>query len=82
MDPKRQYELIQELTKIVNELDWVIGLPEGDIVPGLIIGTEEFVTQVVEAYGIEYTKFTEDPTGENSLVETPIDVNKKPKTYH
>lgn len=86
VDEKRQYELIQQLSEIVAELEWVIGLPTSEVVPGLIIGTEEFVAEVIQVYyGLnqaEYASFGEDPTGENDLVELPIDPNKKPKTYH
>lgn len=87
VDRKRQHELIEELSRICNELDWVIGLPnEDEEVPGLIIGTEQFVTVVIESYyGIEnseYISFSEDPTGETSLMESEVDFTKKPKTYH
>lgn len=86
MDEKRQYELIEKLTEIVNELGWVIGIPTADVVPGLIIGTEDFVREIIQDhYGLdenEYVSLTEDPTGESSMVEIPIDPTKKPKTYH
>lgn len=86
VDEKRQSELIQQLAEIVAELEWVIALPTSDTVPGLIVGNEEFVADVIKVYyGLdegEYATFTEDPTGETALVETPIDQNKKPKTYH
>lgn len=84
MDSKKQTELIQKLAEIVNELEWVIGLPTGDdMVPGLIIGTEEFVRNVVETYyGPNYSTFVEDPTGENNLIENPNDLKKKNTTYH
>lgn len=70
-DVKKQRDLINKLADIVNELGWVIGLPVGaDTVPGLIVGTEEFVKDVVGTYyGPNYDVFTEDPTGEQSLVE-------------
>lgn len=47
-----QQELIQALAEIVEELGWVIGIPQEEgstnTVQGLIIGTEEFVMSVVE----------------------------------
>lgn len=83
-DKRRQHELIQQLSELVNELGWIIALPAGDdMVPGLIIGQEEFVKDVVETYyGPNFTTFEEDPTGEGELIETPIDPNKKPTTLH
>lgn len=85
-DPERQKKLIEELSLIVNELGWVIGLPAGvDVVPGLIVGTEEFVKDVVGTYyGPNYDVFKEDPTGENNLIEEPRNESeeKKKTTYH
>lgn len=86
VDQKRQHELIQALTEIANELEWVIALPTSEMVPGLIIGTEEFVTEVVKVYygkdPEEYETFGEDPTGESDLIALPTDQTKKLKTYH
>lgn len=83
---KKQKELIEKLSEIVAELEWVIGLPVGsDSVPGLIIGTEEFVRDVVETYyGPNYDVFTEDPTGTNTLTEVNEDETKTKKkpTFH
>lgn len=85
-DSEKQKKLIEELSMIVNELGWVIGLPSGvDMVPGLIIGTEEFVQDVVGTYyGPNYDVFKEDPTGENLLVEEErnAELEKKKTTYH
>jgi hypothetical protein len=80
-DKREQQELIQELAEIVNRLGWVIALPTNvDMVPGLIIGQEDFVKEVVETYyGPNYDVFKEDPTGENALVELQT---KKKDTVH
>jgi hypothetical protein len=88
-DKQKQYDLISKLAEIVTELDWVIGLPTGtdDLVPGLIVGTEAFVREVVETYyGPNYSVLSEDPSGEQSLVETTAEENEnktdKKTTYH
>lgn len=83
-EQQRQRLLISKLSEIVNELGWVIGMPAGeDMVPGLIIGTEQFVVDVVETYyGPNYSTFEEDPTGENQLVEKQKDPKKKGPVFH
>lgn len=45
-------QLFKEIIEIVGELGWQIAIPKGndnDEVPGLIIGTEEYVKEVTEA---------------------------------
>lgn len=45
-------QLFKELIEIVGELGWQVAIPNGpedDEVPGLIIGTEEYVNRVTEA---------------------------------
>lgn len=76
---KKQKELIEDLAEIVNELGWVIGLPSGEgMVPGLVVGTEEFVRDVVEVYyGANYDIFTEDPTGQTQLTEVEDNINEE-----
>ena len=85
-DKRKQHELIQELSELVNELGWVTCMPVGEngMAPGLIIGTREFVDYVTQESfpGSEVTVFSEDPTGENDLIEEPIDPNKKKTTVH
>ena len=82
-DPKEQQEIIQRLSELVNQLGWVIALPTNvDTVPGLIIGQEDFVKEVVTAYyGPNFDLFAEDPTGENQLVELQ-QPDKKKDTLH
>jgi hypothetical protein len=46
----KRYKLIQELADIVNELGWVIAIPPDQITPGLIIGEENYVKDVANAY--------------------------------
>lgn len=60
LSTERQQELIQALAEIVEELGWIIGIPivesEEDNVSGLIVGTEQFVMDVVESTGMEVEK--------------------------
>lgn len=48
---QRQYELVEMISECAEELGWIIALPqEGDndeLVSGLIMGTEEFITNIV-----------------------------------
>ena len=82
-DTIKKIELIQDLAAIADQLGWVIALPtEEDAVPGLIIGTEEFVNEVVKLYyGDAYEIFTKDPTTDG-LVEIPPQNNGKKATVH
>lgn len=68
---KTQVELMNELAELVEQLGWVIGMPDGDEqVPGLIIGELSFVEDVVEVYyGPGFSVFEKDEQGE--LVEKP-----------
>lgn len=66
---KTQIELMNELAELVEQLGWVIGIPDGDEkVPGLVIGELSYVEEVVEAYyGPGFSVFEKDEHGE--LVE-------------
>lgn len=85
-DNRKQQELIQKLAELVNELGWVIGLPDNEeMVSGLIVGTEDFVREVVESYyGPSYSVFKEDPTGNESIErqEDSLEIIKKKPTLH
>ena len=72
-------ELIQELSELVAQLGWVIGMPDGDEqVPGLIIGKQDFVEEVVTAYyGPGFEVYTKDEQGEIVTTEP-----KKKDTVH
>lgn len=51
-DSQYKEQLFKELLEIVKELGWKVAFPIGDdddAVPGMIIGTEEYVTDVTEA---------------------------------
>lgn len=81
---KKQQELIEELASICEELGWVIALPTmEDTIPGLVIGQETFVNDVVSVYyGSDYEVFTKEKMDEG-LKEVPIlPPTKKPGTYH
>ncbi len=80
MDKKRQYELIQALSEIVNELGWVIGMPSGDeIVDGLIIGEQHFVEDVVTEYYGPNFGLLEENVVDGEMVEIEP---KKKTTLH
>jgi hypothetical protein len=88
---QEQMELIQALAEICKELGWIVGVPttpdSTTAVPGLIIGTEEFVYQVVANYygpdvndHVEaYTTAEADATIEETVLPDP---NKKKTTLH
>lgn len=81
---KKQQELIEELASICEELGWVIALPTmEDTIPGLVIGQENFVNDVVSVYyGENYEVFTKDPT-DAGMKEIPVlPPTKKPWTFH
>lgn len=92
MNQKRQQELITQLAEICEELEWVVGLPkeEGDdtMVPGLIIGKEEFVMQVVAAYTDDYEVYAKDSATDGmhevppKQEEIPSATPKKKPTFH
>jgi hypothetical protein len=91
MNMKKKQELIQQLCEICEQLDWVVGIPseEGseDTVDGLIIGKEEFVMQVVQAFTDDYEVIrTNEDTGGVREVEQPKSeaktANKKKVTFH
>ena len=48
---QRQYELVEIISEAAEELGWIIAIPqEGDndeLVQGLLLGTEEFITNIV-----------------------------------
>ena len=75
-DQRRQHELITQLSELVAELGWVIGMPNGEgPVEGLIIGEQSFVEDVVtEYYGPGYGLLEEGPEG------TMIESEGKKKT--
>lgn len=53
MSYKTTDELLAELLQIINELEWVIAMPnaeEDDEIPGMIIGTSAFVNEVISKY--------------------------------
>jgi hypothetical protein len=64
---EKQKELIEDLAAIVEELGWIIAIPqvEGDetSVNGLIIGTEEFLSNVLAQVETEaeVVEFDTDP---------------------
>ena len=94
-DSHKRYKLIEELAEIVNELGWVIAIPPDQITPGLIIGDENYVKDVANAYyGQQFevispseaelmtqeVELTEDEF--NDLMETGrLEVAKKPVTH-
>lgn len=54
MTSSRQAEIFAIMGELAEELGWVIGVPiEDETVPGLIMGTEEFVTSFINQEDIE-----------------------------
>lgn len=44
-------DLMEQLIKVIDQLGWSVAVPEGDDdedVPGLIIGTQEYVSAVTD----------------------------------
>ena len=88
-EQKRQEQLIIQLAEICEELNWVVGIPaddSGTMVPGLIIGTEAFLGQVVEVAFKDYEVYSHD-AGTDGMVELPVGesnepLNKKKPTFH
>lgn len=82
---KTQLELIMELSEIAAELGWAICLPqEDDIVPGLIVGTPDFVNQTAPLiYGDKYDLLVHDGLSDG-LVEMPSspDPSRKGRIVH
>lgn len=71
---KSQEQIIEELSNLVEELGWVIGLPDGtDKVPGLIIGEQDFVIDVVKSYyGENFDIYTKDEeSGQTEIIHNP-----------
>lgn len=51
-DGEYRIQLFKELIEIVGELGWQVSIPKGpedEEVPGMIIGTPEYTTKVLEA---------------------------------
>jgi hypothetical protein len=71
---KKQQALIEELASICEELGWVVALPsEGEIIPGLVIGQEQFVIDVVSVYygeGFDVYKKEMNAQGMEEMVPT------------
>lgn len=73
-DKRSQEEIIEELSNLVEELGWVIGLPDGtEKVPGLIVGEQNFVIEVVKSYyGENFDIYTKnDETGQSEIIHNP-----------
>ncbi len=53
-DIERQHEILSIIAELADELGWLVAFPsESEEVPGLIIGTEEFVMNVAKALDAE-----------------------------
>lgn len=88
MDSKKQQSLIEQLTMICEELGWVVGLPstedDNEKVPGLVVGEESFVIQVVSSYSDDYEVYSKDMNNEemHELEGESYEERKAKKTYH
>lgn len=69
---QRQYELIEQITEAAEELGWIIAIPQDEesdeLVQGLIMGTEEFITNIVSQAEIQ-TEVVEFDTSPGSVVK-------------
>lgn len=85
MKKDKQVELIRQLADIIAELEWVIAVPaDEEICSGLIVGTPEYVAEVVEAYYGEVQQVDADifaPNTETGDVIPDVDPSKD-KKYH
>lgn len=81
----KQVQLIRQLADIIQELDWVIAVPADDeICQGLIVGTPEYVSEVVQSYYGEITEIEMDvftPATETGDLLPEVDPSKD-KKYH
>lgn len=54
---QRQYELVEIISEAAEELGWIIAIPQeadnDELVQGLILGTEEFITNIVAESGVQ-----------------------------
>lgn len=85
MNQRKQIELIEQLASICEELGWVIALPnQEEKVPGLIMGNEEFVAEVIQAYYGEDVEVFKKSQGAEGM--EPMDdfggPGKKKQTVH
>ena len=77
---RSEQEALDELLEILEELGWSIAVADSEsgTVSGAIIGTQEFITEVGDAYyGPGYISFERDAEGE--LEQAPP---KKKSTLH
>lgn len=88
MNQKKQQQLIDIITSACEDLGWVVGLPgtddEEEKVPGLIIGTRQFVETVVQTYTNDYEVFDKNMNddGLHQVEGDTYENNKKKNTYH
>lgn len=51
MNKDKKLKLIQQLSEILQELNWVVAIPQNDDpCQGLIVGELDYVTDVINAY--------------------------------
>lgn len=85
----RQMELITELAGICEELGWIVAVPASsdpndEMVPGLVIGTKQFVSEIASVFSdgsnIDDTWETYEKGEEAPLDDQPA--MKKKNTIH
>lgn len=62
MNKEEQLKIIFELQSLVRKLNWIIAMPTGSKVGGLVIGKEEFVAPIVRKTGPEEFNIMKPPT--------------------
>lgn len=87
----RQMELITELASICEQLGWIVGVPASndpndEMVPGLIIGTKQFVADIATVFSdgqnIDDVMEVYEKGEEASLEDSVPMPNNKKNTLH
>ena len=77
---KSQAELINELADICEQLGWAIGVPadnESEMVNGLIVGTEDFIYHIIQAFDGEAVEVYSKDEGTGEISEPQLLEKKK-----
>ena len=68
MENNNNLDTIAKIAELVAELGWTIALPKEDTVYGVIIGTEEYVSDIILGLNAEEDfEFYQSPIGDGDL---------------
>ena len=57
----REQEIIAIITELADELGWIVAIPDaGDTIPGLILGTEEFILDISQSGALDLENESDD----------------------